>query len=100
MAKRTRRIKDEQCGAFEADMEALKLQMLRALSTHGDFSRDEWLGGDQKADNHEVAPEACSEAMALLRQALELVVEADHKVAMFRATGDVEPPNMGYANVV
>lgn len=44
--------------------------------------------GDREANNTEVGPTRTTKAMDLLRQARELIRQADHEVALFRAKGD------------
>jgi len=85
MGKRTREITDDQCQWFSDDMANLDMEVGRALSRHAAFERNEWLGGDQDANNTEAAPARCAKAMKLLRSARALIAEADHEVALFRA---------------
>ena len=86
MAQRIREIKDDQLAQFEVDCMDLSMMLSRVMGQHADMHRSEWLGGDQKANNSEEAPERCRLAMSKLQQARELILEADHEAAMFRAT--------------
>ena len=90
MAKRIRENTDEMCAWFGDDMQATLHELDRVIGRHREFERSEWLGGDQKANNHEEAPNRCRQAMRLLRQARKLIAQADSEVAMFRAAGDIE----------
>jgi len=88
MAKRVRDINDDMCGRFEEDLNNVRFEFDRFMGRQREFERTEWLGGDQKANAFEAPPARCAKAMALLRQAQELMRQADHEVAMFRAIGD------------
>lgn len=88
MAQRIREITDKQCAQFEADANGLVSEVEKVIDRHAAMYYSEWLGGDIKADNSEEAPARCQKAISLLRQAVKLIQQADHEVAIFRAVGD------------
>jgi hypothetical protein len=90
---RIREIPDHLCREFEQECSVLNNALTRITTggAYADLSRNEWLGGDQKANANEAPPERCATAMAHLRNALAAVRLADHEIAMFRA--GVPPEN-------
>lgn len=85
MGKRVREITDANCGMFLLDLESIQKMLGGFTIRHDDFSRDEWLGGDQMADNHEVAPDRCQKAMMLVKEARKMLAKAGHEVALYQA---------------
>lgn len=90
MTHRTREVTDDQCQRFADDLAALDMELARIIGRHKPLSESVWLGGDQKADNTEIGPERTTKAMALVEQARNLLRQADHEVAMYRAVGSSE----------
>ena len=75
------------CAEFERDNDELRRAVTRFAHKYDEFSRTEWLGGDRKVGANENPPARCMEAMRLVQAAHKALVDADHEVAMFRATG-------------
>jgi hypothetical protein len=88
MTHRVREVTEDQCQWIATDLAALDHEFARVLSRHQGLAENVWLGGDRDADNTEKGPVRITKAIDLIRKARDLIREADHEVAMFRATGD------------
>ena len=88
MPPRTRLISEQQCAWLADDLQNLINELSRIRPRHREFSQNIWLGGSQDANNYEEPPVRCRRSMDLLRRAQDLVQQADHVLAMFRAVGD------------
>ncbi len=84
MTTRVRTVTDQQYANLLTDLESLREHFQQVLSRHGSLVRDEWLGGSQEDDHHEVAPEFLSAAFQDLRKSQDLLVQADSQIAIER----------------
>ena len=90
MATRVRDITESEVIRAANDLLEIWKNLGRFKSLHHNLDRDEWLGGNQDADHHEVAPERIRVAMAKVQAAQDLLSEAEHELVMFLGEMDLE----------